>query len=359
MGLAQVDTRRLGRQRDSVGAVESMFWMSGKLATDLEFVTSDLEALREPGFWAVVGSFESEWTLAKFGRVVDAKEIPSSQLFESWNELEIESWISSFSQDEYLDYVEQIKQHIAAGDVYQVNACRILATMNQKNSSLRQLAIRIANANPAPFASYLSLPEVEIASASPERFISMNNRQVVSSPIKGTSSTPDFLEKDYAENLMIVDLIRNDMGAVAKIGSVKTPRLLATEKHPGLFHLVSDVSAELAEKVDIVDLLKSAMPPGSVSGAPKSSALNIIKSFEGVRGPYCGAIGWVNGGQAELAVGIRTFWQGPDAVLKFGTGAGITWGSDPLAEWEETELKARRLIGIAAGRVGERREDLA
>lgn len=135
------------------------------------------------------------------------------------------------------------------------------------------------------------------------------------------------------------------MSSTARIGTVSTPRLLATEKHPGLYHLVSDVRSELRDDRNIADLLIAMMPPGSVSGAPKSSALRIIADNEGERGPYCGAIGWVEGNRAELSVGIRTFWQS-DAQLHFGTGAGITWGSDPLQEWEETELKARRLIGL-------------
>lgn len=325
--------------------------MSGKLATNLELVTHDLEALRKPGFWAVVGSFESNWTLAKFEKVIEAPSIPNHFNEKPWRGISIDSWRSSFSKSEYLEYVTHIRNRISAGDVYQVNACRVLSADNRENKSLLPLAQMIAQQNPAPFSSYISLPGLEIASASPERFISMNGKSVISSPIKGTSSTAAFLEKDKAENLMIVDLIRNDLGTVAKIGSVKTPRLLATEEHPGLFHLVSDVSAELADDFDIVDLLKSVMPPGSVSGAPKSSAVKIIKSFEGDRGPYCGAIGWFDGNRAELAVGIRTFWQEEDQVLRFGTGAGITWGSDPDAEWEETELKARRLIAIAGGKL--------
>ena len=146
---------------------------------------------------------------------------------------------------------------------------------------------------------------------------------------------------------MIVDLIRNDMSSTARVGSVSTPRLLATEEHPGLFHLVSDVRSEIRDGSSIVDVLRSMMPPGSVSGAPKSSALRIIKENEGARGPYCGTIGWVEGNRAELSVGIRTFWQ-TESELKFGTGAGITWGSDPMQEWEETELKARKLIGLAS-----------
>ena len=323
--------------------MESFFWMGGRLATGLERISHDLSALREPGFWAVVGNFENQWTLAKFTYVKDA---PLPENLSKWSGIPRERWQSSLSKDEYILYVEKIREHISRGDVYQVNACRILTTDNKENESLLGLAHRIQQGNPAPFASYLSLPELELASASPERFIQLHQGIILSSPIKGTSATDQFLEKDRAENLMIVDLIRNDLGRVAKVGSVSTPRLLATEAHPGLFHLVSDVRAELDQEVDLVDALQAMMPPGSVSGAPKSSALKIIGENEGERGPYCGAIGWVENGRAELAVGIRTFWQSEDRKLHFGTGAGITWGSDATAEWEETELKARRLIGL-------------
>ena len=324
--------------------MESIFWMGGRLATNLEEISHDLDSLRKPGFWAVVGTFENEWTLARFATV---KEAPFPMEEDEWSPIPTSSWRSSIDADAYCRYVLKIKEHIAAGDVYQVNACRILTAVNTANRNLAPLARKILDQNPAPFASYLRLPLLEIASASPERFISMQDGAVISSPIKGTSATEEFLEKDRAENLMIVDLIRNDMSSTARIGSVTTPRLLATEKHPGLYHLVSDVRSELADGKSIVDLLQAMMPPGSVSGAPKSSALNIIKSNEGIRGPYCGAIGWLQGNRAELSVGIRTFWQSR-SQLHFGTGAGITWGSDPMQEWEETELKARRLIGLAS-----------
>lgn len=317
--------------------------MGGRLATGLERISHDISSLQDPGFWAVVGTFENSWTLAKFGEVKDSP-LPRSE--HQWQGVQLSDWESSHSKDSYKFYVENIKERISMGDVYQVNACRTLKAINSANQSLLPLAHRIKEGNPAPFASYLSLPEIELASASPERFIELKDGVVLSSPIKGTSATDEFLEKDHAENLMIVDLIRNDVGKVAKVGTVTTPRLLATEAHPGLFHLVSDVRAELDEKFDVVDVLKAMMPPGSVSGAPKSSALKIISQNEGERGPYCGAIGWVENGHAELAVGIRTFWQGVDNYLRFGTGAGITWGSDPELEWEETELKARRLIGL-------------
>lgn len=324
--------------------MEPCFWMGGRLATGLERISHDITSLREPGFWAVVGTFENSWTLAKFR---DVYELPLPTSETQWQGIQLSDWECSHGKNDYELYVEKIKKSISKGDVYQVNACRTLKTVNSANRTLLPLAHRIIENNPAPFASYLSLPHIEIASASPERFVELKDSVVVSSPIKGTSATEEFLEKDHAENLMIVDLIRNDIGRVAKVGTISTPRLLATEPHPGLFHLVSDVRAELDEKLDVVDLLKAMMPPGSVSGAPKKSALKIISENEGERGPYCGAIGWVENGRAELAVGIRTFWQGPDNYLRFGTGAGITWGSDPELEWEETELKARRLIGLA------------
>jgi len=319
--------------------------MGGRLATGLEKVSIDLSSLREGGFWAIVGTFESNWILAKF-REVQCADLPKS---ESWQPVPLDSWQSTANEEQYVQYVNAIKEHIAMGDVYQVNACRILNAIDSKNPSLLPLANAIQNSNPAPFASYLSLPGLEIASASPERFLSLSNGTIMSSPIKGTSASEEFLAKDEAENLMIVDLIRNDIGAVAKTGTVTTPRLLDTEAHPGLFHLVSDVQGEIAENLDFVDVLENMMPPGSVSGAPKSSALQIIEKYEGQRGPYCGAIGWYDGNCAQIAVGIRTFWRGDDQVLKFGTGAGITWDSDPHMEWQETELKARRLINIASG----------
>ena len=194
--------------------------------------------------------------------------------------------------------------------------------------------------------------DVHVATASPELFLQRDGDAVMSGPIKGTGRTPsDLGAKDRAENVMITDLVRNDLGAVAVTGSVEVPDLCAVEQHPGLVHLVSRVTARLRPEVGWADLLASTFPPGSVSGAPKSSALRIIGEVEPVaRGPYCGAVGWVDAdhGRAVLAVGIRTFWLAGGA-LHFGTGAGITWGSDPAREWDETELKARRLVGLAGG----------
>ena len=323
--------------------MQSLFWMGTHLASELVETSNDLNSLRKPGFWVVLASFEGKWRLARFAKI-EQRHLPKGQ--SSWNAISDSSWQSTLDKGSYCSYVERIREKIAAGEVYQVNACRVLSADNKSNPFLLPLAEKILKENPAEFAAYLNLGDIQVASASPERFISLKDGVAISSPIKGTSATEEFLEKDKAENLMIVDLIRNDLSKVAKTGSVTTPRLLATEAHPGLFHLVSDVKAELSQGKDLVDLLLAMSPPGSVSGAPKSSALKIIEENESPRGPYCGVIGFSDGNRAELAVGIRIFWQGDDQILRFGTGAGITWGSDSELEWEETELKARKLIGL-------------
>lgn len=256
--------------------------------------------------------------------------------------------------------VRRIREYIAAGEVYQANLCRVMTAVlpDPAAADVDALTALLARGNPAPYAGTIRLPAhgVEIATASPELFLSRNGRTVESGPIKGTGRTEaDLLEKDYAENVMIVDLVRNDLGRVCVTGSVTVPDLCAVEKHPGLVHLVSTVQGKLGEGVGWSGLLAAAFPPGSVTGAPKSSALRIIEALETApRGPYCGGIGWVDADRstAGLAVGIRTFWidrTGAAPVLKFGTGAGITWGSDPEREWDETELKAARLLAVASG----------
>jgi len=324
---------------------EPRFWMNGKSASTLIDLSDDPRSLDDGGFWAVSVSYEGAWHCAKFADIYDE---PFSTL-DSWPETTNE-WSTSHSQGEYMEYVDAIRQAIAAGDVYQANACRIYSRKNEHD--LEALFAKLLVENPAPYAHYLKIPGLEIASASPELFLEINQhkgfREMRSSPIKGTSKDRFFAEKDQAENIMIVDLVRNDMSEVCDIGSVQVPRLLGVEEHPGLFHLVSDVVGRLRSGVSWSDIGKALLPAGSISGAPKSTAVKIIEAHEGTRGPYCGVSGWVHGAEARLAVGIRTFWQ-RNGQLLFGTGAGITWGSDPLEEWNETVLKASRLLAIAGG----------
>ncbi|WP_406836500.1 chorismate-binding protein [Streptomyces sp. AHU1] len=326
----------------------------GLVATGLLDVTSDPAALDSTGFWAVSADFEGRLTCARF-RDVREEPVPAP-VPGRWHGPAAGDWTSSLDRAAYTDGVRRIREHIAAGEVYQANLCRVLSAPVPPDADVDALTALLARGNPAPYAGTIRLPEhgVEIATASPELFVRRAGRGVESGPIKGTGRTEaDLLEKDYAENVMIVDLVRNDIGQVCATGTVTVPDLCVVEKHPGLVHLVSTVSGELREDVGWPGLLAAAFPPGSVTGAPKSSALRIIEALETApRGPYCGGIGWVDAdrGTGELAVGIRTFWiDRADGVLRFGTGAGITWGSDPEGEWRETELKASRLLAVASG----------
>ena len=321
---------------------DSTFWMANRLATDCVEISNDPTCLDRAGFWAVVNTFEGKWICARFANVIDSP-LPTS----NWQGVST-AWQSSQSQEHFESNVDLIKQRIAQGDIYQVNLCRVLTA--DSDQSLLGLAVKLQQANPAPFATYLKLPGIEIASASPELFLERKGEVIKTTPIKGTAKDDNFGDKDRAENVMIVDLMRNDFGAICEPGSVDVPRLLASESHPGLFHLVSDVTGRLQKGLNWNQILSSLLPAGSISGAPKSSALKVISEIEKIdRGPYCGVIGWIDNDQALLSVGIRIFWSAADGKINFGTGAGITWQSDPNSEWEETELKAKRLIAIASG----------
>ncbi len=327
-----------------------------RLATDVVEVRHDVDGLGA-GFWALVVSFEGEITAVRFATV---RHAPTPASDTPWVPVAGE-WTTSLDRAAYVAAVSDVRERIAAGTVYQVNICRVMSCPLPEAADLDGLGLLLAQGNPAPYAARLALPEagLDIVCASPEAYLLRRGGHLVSRPIKGTAAIAEqMLPKDHAENVMIVDLVRNDLSHVCRPGTIRVDRLCAVEQHPGLVHLVSDVSGDLRRDATWADILAASFPPGSVSGAPKSTALQAISDLEPVpRGPYCGAIGWVDGdaGEAALAVGIRTFWAERDTVgrrwLRFGAGSGITWASDPQAEWEETELKAARLVGLASGTV--------
>jgi para-aminobenzoate synthetase component I len=202
-------------------------------------------------------------------------------------------------------------------------------------------------------------PGLAVVSASPELFLRVARdaagvRIVETRPIKGTGAEPDALArsgKDRAENVMIVDLARNDLGRVCEFGSVRVPALCSVEAHPGLFHLVSTVTGRLRPEVDLAGLVRATFPPASVTGAPKPRVMQAIEDLEPVRrGVYCGAVGWVDGDRSrvELAVAIRTFTI-TGGRTHLGVGGGIVADSVAACEWAETELKAARLLAAANG----------
>jgi para-aminobenzoate synthetase component 1 len=336
---------------------ESFAIAGGRAGRGIVDITDDLSCLDSGDEWLVVGYFEGPVLALKFEQWMPAESLTSA-VPARWSGAR--DWQSHTSQAEYEAAVETTRQRIAAGDVYQANICRLISTEWPEQSTIAGLHSLLQKHNPAPMSALVNVVDsrlqrwgiesLEIASASPEIFLVRNGQIISSSPIKGTAPVDqDFLQKDNSENIMIVDLVRNDLSQVCDIASVEVPHLLQPQSHPGLVHLVSTVQGQLRDGVSWSDIFDATFPPGSVSGAPKSSALTIIKELEKPRGIYCGTIGVVNAKQqtASLSVAIRTFWKSNNR-LWFGTGSGITWGSTPSGEWEETQLKARHLISVAA-----------
>lgn len=336
---------------------EPMAHFNGLLATGLEEVVDLAEqpdAFDRSGWWAVVATFEGAVTGFRFGNVRQAP-LPFGPAGAGWVGPGRNDWVSSLDRRSFLAGVEHIRERIAAGDVYQVNLCRLLSAPLPGAADPLALAHRLAAGNPAAYQGVLHTGTEWLVTASPELFLNRSGAVVRSSPVKGTARPGEpFADKDFPENIMITDLVRNDLGRVAEPGSVIVTELLAREEHPGITHLASTVQAILRDSVGWQHLLAATFPPGSVSGAPKHTARKAIAQLEPVaRGPYCGAVGFVDADRrtARLAVGIRTFFTATGRhgrTLNFGTGAGITYPSQPEAEWQETELKAVRLIGLAS-----------
>ncbi|MGH8934655.1 MAG: anthranilate synthase component I family protein [Egibacteraceae bacterium] len=264
--------------------------------------------------------------------------------------LDLGHWSSSLSRGDFEARARAIIHLIRAGECYQVNLTRRLTC--ERSADPIALFAAVAVGNPAPHAALLRLGGTAVVSASPERFLWRRGAQVETRPIKGTAQDPAVLirsAKDRAENVMIVDLARNDLGRVCAYGSVQVPDLCGVESHPGLFHLVSTVRGQLRAGVGTGELLRATFPPASITGAPKAGVLQVIEDLEPCRrGVYCGAVGWIDADREalDLNVAIRTFVLAGGRT-HLGVGAGIVADSDPAAEWRETELKAAKLLALA------------
>jgi para-aminobenzoate synthetase component 1 len=278
---------------------------------------------------------------------------------------------STFSRAGYLAAVERAREYILAGDIFQVNLSQRLSLPCAEPAF--NLYRRLRSANPAPFAAFLAGREAAVLSVSPERFLRLSGDCVETRPIKGTTArgyTPlhDFAlgddlvasEKDRAENVMIVDLLRNDLSRVALDGSVRVPALWRVERHPTIHHLVSTVTARLRPGLTAIDLLRATFPGGSITGAPKVRAMEIIHELESTRrGVYCGSIGYIGfDGEADLSIAIRTVTL-KDGVAHFSVGGAVVADSDPAAEYRETLLKAAGILRAWSVPAGVAPEELA
>ena len=271
---------------------------------------------------------------------------------------------SSFTHRGYLDAVSRVRDYIIAGDIFQANLSQRLQAPLEEDPW--QLYKRLREVNPAPFAAYLEFEGVAVASASPERFLLLDEAgRVETRPIKGTrprglsplhdaalSLSLAESEKDRAENLMIVDLLRNDLSRVCRPGTVRVPELFALEHFPTVHHLVSTVTGELEPGKGATDLLAAAFPGGSITGAPKVRAMQIIAELEpSRRGIYCGSIGFLSlTGAMDTSIVIRT-GVAIGGQVYFSVGGGIVADSDPEQEYRETLDKARALVNALAGGV--------
>lgn len=267
-----------------------------------------------------------------------------------------EPLVSNFDHAAYLHMLRRGIDYIHAGDCFQVNLAQRLA--HPQTTPPLEIYERLRTRNAAPFAGYFDLGDFVLASASPERFLQLQSGEVETRPIKGTrprglypmedmARGGDLLEsdKDRAENVMIVDLLRNDLGRVCQYGSIRVSQVCQLETFPYVHHLVSEVRGRLRPGLDAVDLLRATFPGGSVTGAPKIRAMEIITELERVaRGPYCGCLGWLGyDGSMDTNILIRTLVLGK-GWIHFAVGGGIVADSMPEREYEETWHKAAGLL---------------
>ncbi|QHB82517.1 aminodeoxychorismate synthase component I [Aeromonas veronii] len=266
------------------------------------------------------------------------------------------AWQSNMSRAEYGEKFARIQEYLAAGDCYQINLTQRFSAPYQGDEW--QAYCLLATANKAPFSAFIRLPDSALLSLSPERFLLLDGRHIETKPIKGTRPRhPDpaidrqvalelaQADKDRSENLMIVDLLRNDIGRVSRPGSVSVPHLFAVESFPAVHHLVSTIHGELDARWQGVDLLRACFPGGSITGAPKIRAMEIIEELEPQRrNAYCGSIGYLSQhGRMDTSICIRTLIA-EAGRLHCWAGGGIIADSDTDSEYQETYDKVARIL---------------
>jgi para-aminobenzoate synthetase component 1 len=297
----------------------------------------------------------AEAQLARFADLLGAETAPLQPLSGPGGPL---TWHSNFDRQSYEHAVEKVRAYIRAGDIYQANIAQRFSADLPSGFDPFALYRRLRETNPATFGAYLELEGLTVASSSPERFIRLDGRHVETRPIKGTARRLDdpaadraaaeallASVKERAENVMIVDLLRNDLSRVCAPGSVAVPTLCGLETYAGVHHLVSVVTGDLRDGLDALDLLEGTFPGGSITGAPKIRAMDIITEIEGdARELYCGAIGRIGfDGALDTSIAIRTvFMDDRQAVLQ--AGGGVTLLSEPGPEYDETLAKAERVF---------------
>jgi aminodeoxychorismate synthase, subunit I (EC 6.3.5.8) len=291
-------------------------------------------------------------------RWLQAQAVPQPKTFALTSD-----WQSNLTFEQYADRFQAVQDYIQAGDCYQVNLAQRFQAHYQGDEW--QAFLRLNRDNRAPFSAFIRLPKSVLMSLSPERFLSLQQQEIETRPIKGTLprlADPDadrlqaeklaHSEKDRAENLMIVDLLRNDIGRVAVPGSVSVPELFVVEPFPAVHHLVSTIRARLPQHLTATDLLRACFPGGSITGAPKIRAMEIIEELEPQRrNAWCGSIGYISlCGRMDTSITIRTLIA-ENQQLYCAAGGGLVADSDVELEYQETFHKVNRILPSLSGEV--------
>ncbi len=280
--------------------------------------------------------------------------------------------VSNFTRDEFRQNVDRIKEHIANGDIFQANLAQRYKGRLKQDATDFEAYQNLRQISPAPFGAFAQFGDWSLASSSPEAFIEIVGATIRTRPIKGTLPRSDdrvedatlardllASEKDRAENIMIVDLLRNDLAKICALHSIEVEQLCALESYANVHHLVSTISGQLRERSTVVDVLAASFPGGSITGAPKIRAMEIIADIEATRrGPFCGSLGYIGfDGRTNLNISIRSIvFAGKD--LQFHVGGGITSRSDAMAEYNETLDKAAGIFAALGFTPHDRRQKI-
>ena len=304
---------------------------------------------------------EEEIAIYIENKIIEAEKNGVDSIYYEEKDVKPTKLVSNFTKKGFEDSVEKVRQYIKSGDIYQANLTQRFS--GKTTLSSYELYRDLRRFSPAPFGAYLNFDDFNILSNSPERFIKCVDKKLETRPIKGTrprgkNKEEDLKlqeelrnsEKDRAELLMIVDLERNDIGRISKIGSVKVPELFVIEPYANVNHLVATVVGELDDDKDAVDVIKATFPGGSITGAPKIRSMEIIDELEPTqRNVYTGSIGYIGfNGDMDLNIAIRTIVKKEDEVY-FQVGGGMTWGSNPEEEYQETLDKAQSIMKALRG----------
>jgi para-aminobenzoate synthetase component 1 len=346
-------------------------WIFGHLAYDLkneiEFLSSsNTDRLGFPDLFFFVPEYiiQLKGNSIQIGSLLDDheeifKDISLSDPIALDNHSAISNIRTRYSRNEYISVVEKLRQHILRGDCYEVNFCQEFYAQNVEVDPLH-LFITLTRYSPNPFSGYYKINDHHLCCMSPERYLKKESNRVLSQPIKGTSrrnkhdaiqdgnNLSNLLnsEKERAENIMVVDLVRNDLSKICKRGTVNVDQLCAVYSFPHLHQMVSTISGEIKEDICWTDAVRATFPMGSMTGAPKKKVMELIDEYEITkRGLFSGSIGYVTPeGDFDFNVIIRSvLYNGPDKYLSYHTGSAITFNSDPEKEYEECLLKGEAI----------------